>query len=444
MAIATKNKLDERKEHFKAIFAMKAGKMNGHSNHPLNQIRREAMEKLEELSFPGRADEAWKYTSVSPLLRPDYQEGKEVPVVGDMLKKLEIADLDAYRLVFVNGHLQKEQSDLDNLPTGVTVLPMAAAIEDATHGQKVKNWFRNELDTATNAFTALNFAFANGGIFIHAKRNVQLDKPIHFIYLTANGISQTITCPQIYGVVEGGANISVIENFGGVGEGEYFTNVFDRFEVESNAILHHYKIQNEQPSGYFINNAAASQEKDSTYNSYVVDLGSKMARNNIAAHLKDSNTTTNLYGTYLPKGKEHVDNQSFIDHAFPHAYSNELYKGVMDDSGRGVFNGQVMVRQDAQKINAYQTNGNLVLSETAVIDTKPQLEIYADDVRCSHGATIGQLDEQSVFYLKARGIKEDEARSMLQVAFLGEVIENFENEAVRDFALGLIEHKLRK
>ena len=444
MAIAVKNKLDERKAHYKTLFAARAGKMNGQTNHPLNQIRREAMEKFEDLSFPGRQDEDWKYTSVAPLLKPDYQEGKEVPVVGDMLSALEIPELDAYRLVFVNGFLQKDLSDLLKLPTGVMVEEMSNAIETPTHGQKLKNWFRNELDKATNAFTPLNIAFSNGGTFIHISKNAQVDKPLHFIYLTANGITSTFTCPQIFGIVESGANASVIESFGGVGQGDYFTNVFNRFEVDANAQLHHYKIQNEQPQGYFINNAAADQQKDSNYSSYVLDLGSKLARNNIAAHLKDSNTTTNLYGTYLPKGTEHVDNQSFVDHAHPHAYSNELYKGVMDEKGRGVFNGQVMVRQDAQKINAYQTNGNLVLSETAQIDTKPQLEIYADDVRCSHGATIGQLNEDSVFYLKARGIKESDARTMLQVAFLGEVIDNFEVEAVQNFAMSLIEKKLTK
>ena len=338
-------------------------------------------------------------------------------------------------MVFVNGYLQKDKSDISALPEGMVLTEMSAAIETNEHGQKVKNWLRNEVDGSENAFSALNLAFSNGGTFFHVAKNVQVEKPIHFVYLTANGITPTFTCPQMFGVVESGAEVSIIESFGGVGEGDYFTNVFNRFEVDANATLHHYKIQNEQSQGYFINNSAASQQRDSNYSSYVLDIGSKMARNNIAANLKDSNTVTNLYGTYLPKLKEHVDNQSFVDHAFPHAYSNELYKGVMSDHGRGVFNGKVLVRQDAQKINAYQQNGNLVLSETAQIDTKPQLEIFADDVRCSHGCTIGQIDEQSVFYLKARGISDEQARSMLQVAFLGEVIENFENEAVRDLSL---------
>lgn len=443
MAVAVKNKIDERKAHFKTLFTARAGKMNGQSNHPLNQIRREAMERFETVGFPSRFDEDWKYTSVAPVLKPDFQEGKEVPVVGPMLNKLEIPELDAYRLVFVNGFLQKDMSDLEGLPGGVTLLEMHQAIEDPTFGQAVKNNFRNQLELSENAFTPLNIAFSNGGIFIHVAKNVQVEKPFHFIYLTANGITPTFTCPQMYGIVETGANVSVIENFGGVGEGAYLTNVFNRFEVANNAILHHYKIQNEQLNGSFINNTAANQGKDSTYSNYTVDLGSKIARNNIAAHLKGENTTTNLYGTYLPKGREHIDNQSFVDHAHPNAYSNELYKGIMDERGRGVFNGKVMVRQDAQKINAYQQNQNLVLSETAQIDTKPQLEIFADDVRCSHGATIGQLDEASVFYLRARGIKDAAARTMLQTAFLGEVIEHFENEPVQNFAMGLVERKLK-
>jgi len=173
-----------------------------------------------------------------------------------------------------------------------------------------------------------------------------------------------------------------------------------------------------------------------------LDLGGKTVRNNLSSHLQSSGTNTNLYGVYLAKGNQHIDNQSFIDHAHPHCESNELYKGIIDDKGRGVFNGKVNVRQDAQKTNAFQQNSSLVLSNTAIMDTKPQLEIFADDVKCSHGATIGQMDETSIYYLRTRGMSLEQARSMLQFAFVAEVLENFKLEAVKEKALAMMTEKL--
>ena len=213
--------------------------------------------------------------------------------------------------------------------------------------------------------------------------------------------------------------------------------------MKANANVKHYKLQNESSNGNQINNTIVSQDRDSVYSSYVADLGGKIVRNNLSSHLQDSGTNTNMYGVYLGKGKQHIDNQSFLDHAFPHCESNQLYKGILDDQSRGVFNGKVTVQPDAQKTNAYQQNSSLVISETAVMDTKPQLEIFADDVRCSHGATIGQLDEDSIYYLRTRGMNRDQAKATLQFAFLAEVLSHFPLESVRVKIAEMIEEKLK-
>jgi Fe-S cluster assembly protein SufD len=209
-----------------------------------------------------------------------------------------------------------------------------------------------------------------------------------------------------------------------------------------NAQLSHYRYQYDTASNYYVNNTRIFQDANSTYSSYVLDTGGKSVRNNLYTYLKGSNTNTNYYGGYLVSGKQHIDNQTFIDHAMPHCESNELYKGILDDRSSGVFNGKVMVRPDAQKTNAFQQNSNLVLSPDAKMNTKPQLEIYADDVKCSHGATVGQLDEQSMYYLRSRGLNKGEAKRLLQFAFIAEVVESFENDQMRDFAEQIVREKM--
>jgi Fe-S cluster assembly protein SufD len=291
------------------------------------------------------------------------------------------------------------------------------------------------------AFSLLNLAFSKNGLFLYVPKNAQATKLLHIQHITEEcGVSFMVPT-QIFGLVEQGGNASIIESFHHVGEenSSYFINGLNRFEIKANASLTHYKLQKESSKAYQVTNSGITQERDSIFTSHVIDAGGRMVRNNLNTELKGSGTETNYYGVYYATGDSHIDNQTFIDHAVPHCESNELYKGILDDHGVGVFNGKVLVRQDAQKTNAYQQNSSLVLSQTATMNAKPQLEIFADDVRCSHGATIGQLDEQSVFYLKSRGVPEPDARKLLQNAFLGEVIEKIENEVIKDYAESLIQ-----
>jgi Fe-S cluster assembly protein SufD len=248
---------------------------------------------------------------------------------------------------------------------------------------------------------------------------------------------------RLFEVATGG-QLSVIDTFDGADSASYFANVVNIFHVHANAHAFHYKLQNESETAFQINNTTAYQEQDSTYTNLALDLGGRIVRNNLNTIHRGQNITSNLYGALNINGDQHVDNQTFIDHAIPHCQSNELYKAVLDGKSNGVFNGKVMVRRDAQKTNAYQQNAALVLSDKANMDSKPQLEIYADDVKCSHGATIGQLDQTSMFYLRSRGMSEKTAKETLQYAFLIEVLEQIDNEAVQEKAEALLYQKFSK
>ncbi|MCB0635021.1 MAG: Fe-S cluster assembly protein SufD, partial [Lewinella sp.] len=346
------------------------------------------------------------------------------------------------RVVFINGRLNRELSQLDELPAEVSLRPLAEALEDSGLSTWIELQSAQPGGTARNAFLPLNRAFAEDGLVLTVGRNYRLERPIHLIYLSAPGEAAHIANPQLFVWAKTGSEVTFIESYHALQAGTYFNNTASWIDLEANARVSHYKLQREGQDAFQVNNTLVRQDRDSCYNSYAVDLGGRLVRNNVSVELRDSNTETHLYGTYLGAGSQHIDNQTFIDHAVPHCESNELYKGILKDKARGVFNGKVLVRQDAQKTNAFQQNSSLVLSPWAVMDAKPQLEIFADDVRCSHGATIGHLDETSVFYLRSRGIPEDQARNLLQQAFLGEVIENMGLDEVREHVSQLIAAKL--
>ena len=287
---------------------------------------------------------------------------------------------------------------------------------------------------------------ARHGLFIHVAKNAVIEKPVYLIHLAAPGETPTFSSYLNIAIAEQSSEASFIEGLFELpgAEGTYFNNLVNRFRVKPNAHIHHYRLQQEGREGFLISNADVEQDGDSTFSSYAIDLGGRLVRNNLVTTLNNPGTGTNFYGVYFAKGEQHIDNHTFIDHAVPHCISNELYKGILTDKAHGVFNGKVMVRRDAQKTNAFQQNSSLVLSDKAQMDSKPQLEIFADDVRCSHGATIGQLDESAVFYLRSRGLSDDQARFMLQQAFLEEVIEFMKLEPVRAFAEQLILEKFRQ
>jgi len=440
MAVAIDKKSSEIVAKYRRLFDLNEQQLNGQKNHRLHLIKRWAMEKLEEIGFPARKDEDYKYTYVTKIVKESFAEGKGAVIGENVVKAAGFGDMDAYKLVFVNGQYSEEFSNIEQLEEGLFIGNLKTAYDIEVFQPLIESALTSEL--GMNAFVALNTALAQDGIFIGVAKGTKVNKPIHISNITVSGGAAIMTHPQFVVVAEESTEVSVIETHHAINDGAYFTNALSRFVVGKNAHVHHYKLQNESINAFQINNAIATQERDSTYSSYVLDLGGKTVRNNLSSHLQSSGTNTNLYGVYLADGKQHIDNQSFIDHAHPHCESNELYKGIIDGKGRGVFNGKVNVRQDAQKTNAFQQNSSLVLSDTATMDTKPQLEIFADDVKCSHGATIGQMDETSIYYLRTRGMSLEQARSMLQFAFVAEVLENFKIEEVKEKALAMMAEKL--
>lgn len=438
------DKYSEVKDRFRSLFNVYEGVLNGHRDHQLHNFRTAAIQRLDALDFPTRRDENWKYTSVNRLLQLPLQDSYAVEIDQATLEQYVIPELNACRLVLVNGILQKELSDLEDVPAGFQLQSLEQALENADSQAEVKAMLDAALEDEHNPFSALNVAFAKNGFFLSVAAKAVVERPIHIIHIAAPTEEPVFINPLLFVSAGAHSEATVVETYHALegAEHPYFTNVLSRVLVGVNAHFHHYRIQNESLAANLISNITIHQQQDSTYYNYLLDVGGALVRNNMSAVLQGQNTNTNYYGIYLAKGQQHIDNQTFIDHALPHCESNELYKGILDDRGRGVFNGKVLVRQDAQKTNAYQQNSSLVLSKTAAMDTKPQLEIYADDVRCSHGATIGQLDESSVFYLRSRGLNDLQARQLLQQAFLLEVVENMPLEAMQAYAEQLIADKL--
>lgn len=280
------------------------------------------------------------------------------------------------------------------------------------------------------------------GAFIEVADKVVVDKPI-VLYFVGDSSAAKLSY-QIRNLVVAGkfAEATVIEKFDTIGDNESFTNVVNEFSVDRNANVRYFKIENDSDQAYHVSNTHASQEGSSTFTANTIALNGAMVRNNLNIRLDGEGCESHMNGLYVLKGKTHVDNHTVVDHVKPNSYSNELYKGIMDDKSRGVFNGKIFVRQDAQKTNAFQSNKNVLLSDNATINTKPQLEIWADDVKCSHGCTTGQLDQDALFYLQARGIQKDKARAILLKAFASDVLENIDNEAIKDYLEAIITERL--
>jgi Fe-S cluster assembly protein SufD len=438
------DRYSEVKDRFRSLFNVFEHSLNGHRDTQLHDFRKAGIQQLDTQEFPTRRDENWKYTSLNRLLQLPLQDSYVVKVDAATVDAVAIPGL-ACRLVLVNGIFQPGLSTLDQLPEGMTLLSVEEALEDQDLKAQVKEMLDASVQNEHNPFSALNVAFAKNGFFLKIVAKAVVEQPLHIIHLAAPTEGPVFINPQLLVVSGAHSEAAVVETYQALDGAKeaYFSNILSRITVGVNAHFHHYRIQNESEAANLISNIEVHQKQDSTYSSYLVDVGGDLVRNNLNTILQGQNTMTNYYGVYLAKGQQHIDNQTFLDHAMPHCGSNELYKGILDDRGRGVFNGKVIVRQDAQKTNAFQQNSSLVLSNNAAMDTKPQLEIFADDVRCSHGATIGQLDESSVFYLRSRGIKEAQARQLLQQAFLLEVVENMPIEAVREYAEALIEAKLQ-
>ena len=434
----------DQKQWPQQLFAQYESQLNGRSSHPIANFRKSAFAKFSAADIPTRRDEDWKYTSVARIFNSSYGHSQPTKVTDGQLAVHQYEDLQAITIVYVNGHLDQERTDISQLPAGLTIMPLSEALQNADTAAWIEKMDAVKGGTEQNVFPQLNKSFAQEGLYLSTDAGAAIATPIHIIHHNTLAEAKYMTTPQLYIQSAKSSECTVIESHYGEKGAEYFSNILVRADVAANANIHHYKIQRDSSEAMQVSNTIVVQHRDSIFSSHVVDLGGRIVRNNLSTDLADSNTETNYYGVYVGDNNQHIDNQTYIDHAVPHCYSNELYKGVLTDKARGVFNGKVMVREDAQKTNAFQQNSSLVLSPTAVMDAKPQLEIYADDVKCSHGATIGQLDEGSIFYLRSRGIPEAQAKTLLQKAFVGEVVMKFKQTAVRDAVLQMLVKKINR
>jgi len=428
----------ESKLHYLQSFQAVELSPNHETELPLHAIRKEAVEKFSSLPFPTTKDEEWKYTNISPLLAKSFKPADSIPEIPEKFLDEYLFDTGNFiTLVFVNGYFAKEFSNIENLPDGIIIETISEAIKN--HPELVLEGF-SKTASEENIFTALNTALSDHGTFLYVAKNKSIEKPIQILYI--NEADNIAVSPRNLFFVNENADVKIIETYTGFGEQTYFTNQVSEFIVKESARVEHVRIQDEQSNAYHVSTLYAEIDKAGNFSSYNINFGGQFVRNNVQAKFNGELAECRLNGLYVTEGNQFIDNHTAIDHAQPNCLSNELYKGILDDTSRAVFNGKVFVREDAQKTNAYQQNKNILLSNEALVNTKPQLEIFADDVKCSHGATVGQLDKEQLFYLKARGINEAEAKAILIYAFASDVVHAISITEVRDHLEALLAKKL--
>jgi Fe-S cluster assembly protein SufD len=395
-------------------------------------LRKRAMDRFVALGFPTTKNEDWHFTSVAPIVEREFTF---VPArIGDVSR----ADLESFgfgaigwsTIVFANGRYAAELSDPGALDPRVRILPLAEAWAKAPElTQKIGTIVT---DADAHAFTMLNTAFMPDGVVIHVPKDVTLQQPLHVLFITDAHAAKTVMYPRNLIVLDRNARATVLESYVALGDAAYFTNAVTEVSVGEGATLEHYKVQREGRRAFHVGTIEARQERDSHYVSFSFSTGGSLSRTNIYTTLAGEGCGSTLNGLYMLDGEQHCDHQTKIEHAQPNCFSREVYKGVLDGRSHGVFNGKVYVQPIAQKTDGKQTNNTLLLSKEAQVDTKPQLEIFADDVKCTHGATVGRIDENALFYMKSRGVDAETARRLLIYAFAADVLETIELQAVRE------------
>ena len=404
------------------------------AGHPkwLLPIRKAGLARFGEIGLPSLNDEDWRFTNIAAIARLPFQPVFD-PVNGvtaAALKDFAFAKQSGSRLVFVNGHYAPKLSSVKNLPAGVKAGSLAAALKsDPAFLEKHLGCYARVAD---NGFAALNQAFFLDGGFVHVPAGKIVEEPIQFVYVSTATESGATMHPRNLVIAEANSQVTILESYVSLGGAGYFTNAVTELFVGVNARLEFVKFQDEAADAFHIAAFHCEFGRASTVSVHSFALGAKLSRNNIRTKLAGEGLECILNGLYLTRGEQLADHHMIVEHAQPHCASHEYFNGILDDKSRGVFHGRILVRPIAQKTDAKQTNKNLLLSDDASANTKPQLEIYADDVKCTHGATIGQLNAESIFYLRTRGIGPETARRMLIHAFAGEIIERIQHEPARE------------
>ena len=397
----------------------------------LTAIRQSAIERFTDLGLPTRRDEEWRFTPITPIVETPFatSDDRRSALTPETVAAVPFGDLHCTTLVFVNGRYAPNLSTQRPLPAGVVAASMADVLKSGS--ESLRDQLAQQLGARGAAFTALNTALFEDGGYIFVPRGVFVEDPIHLLFIATSPNAPTVSYPRNLILAGENSQCTIVESYVGLDEDVYLTNAITEVVAGENAFVDHYKLQQESLTAYHVGSMQLDLARNVNFTSHAITLGGAITRNEVGAVTGGRNIECTLNGLYLANGRRIVDNHTTIDHALPYCNSHEVYKGILDDRARGVFNGKIFVRQDAQKTDAKQTNKTLLLSPTAQINTKPQLEIFADDVKCTHGATIGQLDPDQLFYLQARGIPKDEARDLLVYAFAGDIISRIKVESAR-------------
>jgi Fe-S cluster assembly protein SufD len=397
----------------------------------LELVRGSAMERFEQLGFPSVREEEWKYTNLAPLAKESFVpaiKGAQIPAIDSA--PFVYPETATAHLVVVNGFLSEELSVKSGLEN-VVAIDLLSAVADARYNRVARSYLARNAGYHNNGLAALNTAFLQSGLFLWIPKNVKLETPIQVTFLTDAQEQNSASFPRLLVVAEENSSATLIESFVSTREEQYFTNAIAEVVLKDGSRLEHYRVQRESRRAFHVSTTSAELGRSSSYDTTSINLGARLSRHDISVVLDHEGAECWVDGLYLVGPDQHTDTHSVIDHKQPHCNSHQLYKGILDGNARAVFNGKIFVREGAQKTDAMQTNKNLLLSPQAHIDTKPQLEIYADDVKCAHGAAVGQIDQEELFYLEARGINPDLGRKLLTYGFAEEVIGKIKIDSIR-------------
>jgi Fe-S cluster assembly protein SufD len=417
--------------------------LNGGKNSDLHNLRTSALQKFTEIGFPTARNEEWRFTNISPIKNTDFAPVLSSPkteMAMEAVARLSTSEEHGIRLVFLDGHFAPALSTFVPSRGPIVVENLATAIK--RNPDIISRYLGPHGRPEDNPFSVLSLAFLQDGAFVQVADNTVADNPIECLYIVTDSTVAQFVSPRNLFLMGSNCKVSVLERYACLGEGLYLNSAVTEVVVGKNSVVFHDKVQTESSRAFHIGTTNIHQSHSSAYTNTSIALGGALVRNTVTATFEDEGCVCTLNGLALGTGTQLVDNHTVIDHAKPHCESHELYKSILADQARGVFNGKILVRKDAQKTDAKQTNKTLLLSDDATIDTKPQLEIFADDVKCTHGATVGQLDEEQLFYLRSRGIDEQMAKNILTFAFAADVVGRLQSVNLQEQLRDLIHERL--
>ena len=406
----------------------------------VHSIRSKAIKKFESEGFPTKKLESWKYTSLKRALKYDYKlfpSQKDIIDFKDIQDYL-INDIESYKIIFVNGKYYSNLSETTH--EGMDICILSSALTQSKYDLIIENYF--DKISKKDGITSLNTAFSHEGAYIHIPKNIQVDKPIQILHFSTGENESLMFQPRNLIVIDENSHVEIIERYQSITNNNVLVNSVTEIYVNKKSNVKHYKIQNDKKSSSLIDNTFVSQEHSSSYNLHTFSFGGDLTRNNLNIFQNDQRIESTINGITIIDDEQHVDHNTLIHHKEPNCTSHQDYKGIYGGRSVGVFNGRVLVEKEAQKTNAFQANNNVLISDKASINTKPQLEIFADDVRCSHGCTIGQLDNNALFYLRSRGIPEKEATALMMFGFANKVLTSVQNQEIKSMINKIIAYKL--